>query len=166
MAGRECYHCKQWVEDDEAHDCWTTTERALTSDLPEELQEAYDRLREAAAEIGEQRIYASHNSIMFARKNCHFFVRPKRKHIEFVIFLGRAVRAPQIRKVEESSKAKRAHFLNITHRDQIGAPITDWMREAYELQDRAMKLAVTKPVKRVVKKKAVKHKAKKKAKKR
>ena len=33
MAGRECYHCKQWVEDGEAHDCWTTTEGALTADL-------------------------------------------------------------------------------------------------------------------------------------
>ena len=40
MPGRECYHCKQWIEEGEAHDCWTTTEAALTQDLSEDLQEA------------------------------------------------------------------------------------------------------------------------------
>ena len=77
MAGRECYHCKEWVTDGEPHDCWTTTEAALTGDLPEDLQEAWERLREFGASLGDQRIYASHNSIMFARRSCYFFVRPK-----------------------------------------------------------------------------------------
>ena len=135
MKGHECYHCKQWVDEGEAHDCWTTTEAALTKDLPEDLQDAYARLRESAVELGEQRIYASHSSIMFSRKACHFFVRPKPKHLELVIFLSRAVKARQIKKVVESSKTKRAHIIHITHRDEVEAPITDWMREAYELQD-------------------------------
>jgi hypothetical protein len=82
MAGRECYHCKQWVEEGEAHDCWTTTEAALTKDLSEDLMEAWERLRETAVEFGEQRIYASHHSIMFSRKVCYFFVRPKTKYHE------------------------------------------------------------------------------------
>ena len=56
MAGRECYHCKQWVESGEAHDCWTTTESALTRDLSEDLRDAWDRLRETAADFGDQRI--------------------------------------------------------------------------------------------------------------
>jgi hypothetical protein len=60
MTGRECYHCKQWVEEGEAHDCWTTTEAALTQDLSEELQDAWERLRETAVSFGDQRIYASH----------------------------------------------------------------------------------------------------------
>ena len=137
MKGHECYHCKQWVKAGEAHDCWTTTEAALTKDLSEELQEAYARFRESAVELGEQRIYASHSSIMFSRKACHFFVRPKRKHLELVIFLGRTVKAPAIKKLVESSKTKWAHIVQITHRDQVEAPITDWMREAYELQDSA-----------------------------
>jgi hypothetical protein len=38
MAGRECDHCKQWVKPDEPYDCWTTTEAALTRDLPENLR--------------------------------------------------------------------------------------------------------------------------------
>ena len=135
MKGHECYHCKQWVDAGEAHDCWTTTETALTKDLSEDLRDAYARLRDSAVELGNQRIYASHSSIMFSRKACHFFVRPKRKHLELVIFLGRAVRARQIKKVVESSRAKRAHIVHITHRDEVEAPITDWMKEAYELQD-------------------------------
>jgi hypothetical protein len=132
MASRECYHCKQWVEEGEAHDCWTTTETALTRDLPEDLQGAWERLREEAAEFGEQRIYASHNSIMFSRKSCYFFVRPKKTFLEVCVFLGRAVKAPQIRRVDRSSKTKLVHILRITHRDEVEAPITDWLREAYD----------------------------------
>ncbi len=40
MAGRECYHCKQWADAGEAHDCWTTTDSTLTQDLSEDLQDA------------------------------------------------------------------------------------------------------------------------------
>jgi hypothetical protein len=135
MGGRECYHCKQWIEEGVAHDCWTTTEAALTHELSEDLREAWERLRETAVLFGEQRIYASHNSIMFSRKSCYFFVRPKRHFLEICIFLGRPVKAPQIRRVDRASKTKMAHVLRITHRDEVEAPITDWLREAYELSD-------------------------------
>lgn len=135
MSGRECYHCKQWVADGEPHDCWTTTEAALTQDLSEDLRDAWERLRETAVEFGDQRIYASHSSIMFSRKSCYFFVRPKRNFLELCVFLGRSVKAPQIRRVDRASKAKMVHMLRITHRDEVEAPITDWLREAYELSD-------------------------------
>jgi hypothetical protein len=135
MKGYECYHCKQWVAAGQHHDCWTTTESALTRDLSEDLQDAYARLREAATDLGEQRIYASHHSIMFARRACYFFVRPKKNFLEVVIFLGRALKAPQVRRVEESSRAKRANFIRITHRDEVEPPVTDWLREAYEFVD-------------------------------
>jgi hypothetical protein len=135
MRGHECYHCKQWVEEGEAHDCWTTTESALTRDLSEDLQDAYERLRETAADFGDQRIYASHRCIMFARKVCYFFVRPKRKALELVVFLGRTVKAPQIRRATASSKTKIAHVVHVTHRDEVEPPITDWLAEAYESSD-------------------------------
>jgi hypothetical protein len=133
MAGRECYHCKQWIDEGEAHDCWTTTEAALTEDLSEELKDAWERIREAAVELGEQRIYASGSCIMFARDVCYFFVRPKRSYLEVCVLLGRAVKGPQVRRVEPKSKTKMANLLKITHRDQIESPVTDWLREAYEL---------------------------------
>ena len=155
MKAHECYHCKQWVKEDEEHDCWTTTERALTGDLSEDLQDAYARIRETAVEFGDQRIYASHNSIMFSRKACHFFVKPKRSFLEFWIFLARAVKSPQIKKVVESSRIKRAHLVQIRHRDEVEAPLTDWMREAYELEDHMEELK-KKAAKRPLKKKAAK----------
>ena len=132
MAGHECYHCKQWVDEGEPHDCWTTTERALTQDLSEDLQDAWHRLRETAAEFGDQRIYASHKSIMFARKSCYFFVRPKKSFLEVSIFLGRALKAPQVRRVIRASKAKIVHVVHIRHRDEVEPPIATWLHEAYE----------------------------------
>src|SRR5436190_17278953 len=106
MGGHECYHCKQWIEAGVAHDCWTTTEGALTRDLSEDLRDAWERLRETAADFGEQRIYASHKSIMFSRKVCYFFVRPSKKVLEVWFFLGRAIKAPAIRKAVPTSKVK------------------------------------------------------------
>ena len=135
MAGRQCYHCKQWIEQGEEHDCWTTTETALTEDLSEDLQDAYERLRETALEFGQQRIYASHHSIMFSRSSCYFFVRPKKSYLEVVIFLGRALKAPQVKRSDEASKSKIANFIRITHRDEVEPPITDWLREAYEYSE-------------------------------
>jgi hypothetical protein len=132
VAGHECYHCKQWVEEGEAHDCWTTTEVALTGDLSEDLRDAWDRLRETAAEFGEQRIYASHNSIMFSRRSCYFFVRPKKSFLEVCVFLGRPLKAPQVRRSDASSKAKFYNIIQIRHRDEVESPITDWLREAYD----------------------------------
>ena len=133
MAGRECYHCKQWVEEGEAHDCWTTTEAALTAELSDDLRDAWDRLRETAASFGEQRIYASHKSIMFSRKSCYFFVRPKRSHLEVCVFLGRPLKAPQVRRVDRASKVKTVNIIHVRHRDEVESPITEWLQEAYEL---------------------------------
>jgi hypothetical protein len=137
MSGRECYHCKQWIEEGEAHDCWTTTEAALTDDLSEDLREAWERLRETAVSLGDQRIYASHNSIMFSRRSCYCFVRPKRTFLEVCLFLGRRLRAPQVRRAMPTSKTKIAHIVQIRHRDEVEAPFTLWLKEAYRLPDTA-----------------------------
>jgi hypothetical protein len=141
MPGRECYHCKQWIEEGEAHDCWTTTEAALTEELSEDLQDAWERLRETAVSFGDQRIYASHHSIMFSRKSCYFFVRPKRNYLELCVFLGRTVKAPQVKRIDRASKTKVVHIIQIRHRDEVEAPITDWLSEAYRLQDAPAKKA-------------------------
>jgi hypothetical protein len=133
MAGRECYHCRQWIEEGQEHDCWTTTEGALTRDLSEDLQDAWERLRETAVSLGDQRIYASHNSIMFSRRSCYFFVRPKKNFLEVCVFLGRPLKAPQVRRVDRVSKSKVVHVIQIRHRDEVEPPVTDWLEEAYDL---------------------------------
>jgi Domain of unknown function (DUF5655) len=134
VPGHECYHCKQWIAEGEAHDCWTTTETALTEDLSQDLRDAWERLRQTAAGFGEQRIYASHHSIMFSRKSCYFFVRPKKSFLELCVFLDRVVNAPQVRRVDRTSKSRTAHIIQIRHRDEVESPITDWLHEAYDLQ--------------------------------
>jgi hypothetical protein len=134
-AGRECPHCKQWIAPGEAHDCWTTTESALTRDLSEDLRDAWERLRETASGFGEQRIYASGTAIMFSRKACYFFVRPKVKYLEACIFLGRKLKDGQVHSVRQASKTKIAHLVRITHRDEVESPVTDWLLEAYDVSD-------------------------------
>lgn len=135
MPARQCHHCRQWIQPGEPHDCWTTTEAALTRDLTEELREAWGRIREAAAAFGEQRIYASGHAIMFARNTCYFFVRPKKQYLEVCFFLGRTIKSPQVRRVDPVSKSKLVHNVRVTHRDEVEAPLTDWLREAYEKSD-------------------------------
>src|SRR5260370_30905049 len=135
MPGRECHHCTQWIEEGEAHDCWTTTEAALTDDLSDDLRDAWERIRETAVELGDQRIYASGTAIMFSRESCYFFVRPRRSFLQVCVFLGRAVRAPQVRRVERKSTSKLVNIIHIRHRDEVEPPITDWLPEAYALGD-------------------------------
>ncbi|HEY2384691.1 MAG TPA: DUF5655 domain-containing protein [Terriglobia bacterium] len=133
---RTCYHCKEEVAEGAKHDCWTTTERDLTRGLSEDLMDAWERLRETASEFGEQRIYASHRSIMFSRTSCYFFVRPKKAFLEIWFFLGRKLKDKRIRNVVATSKVKYGHMVRLVHRDEVEAPITDWLREAYEVSER------------------------------
>jgi hypothetical protein len=125
----------------------------LTAGLSEDLREAWQRLRETAAEFGDQRIYASHNSIMFARTSCYFFVRPKRSVLEVCVFLGRAVKSPHVRRSDRTSKTKFFNVIQIRHRDQVEAPITDWLREAYDFSE------APQPARAVAKKKKTKRTA-------
>src|SRR5215475_13567794 len=72
---------------------------------------------------------------MFSRKVCYFFVRPKTKYLELCVMLGRPLKAPQVRSVMRGSRSKYANMIRITHRDEVEAPITDWLREAYDAHD-------------------------------
>jgi hypothetical protein len=148
MPSRQCYHCKQQVDAGEPHDCWTTTEAALTHDLSDDLRDAWERLRETAAAFGDQRIYASHKSIMFSRTACYFFVRPKRQFLEVCVFLGRSLRARQVRRSDRTSRTKVAHTIHIRHRDEVEGPIVEWLQEAYELAGGRVGLAEAARVKR------------------
>lgn len=160
MPGRKCYHCGKWLEDPKGHDCWTTTEEKLTEELSEDLMDAWLRIRETATAFGEQRIYASHRSIMFARKNCYFFVRPGKSFLEVCFFLGREIKHPFIKKTHPSSKIKTGHLCRVIHRDEVEVPFTDWLKEAYEVSETLKAVAAKK--KAAVKKKSPVKKTKKK----
>jgi hypothetical protein len=53
------------------------------------------------------------------------------------VFLGRRLKAPQVRQVDSASKTRFFHILRVTHRDEVEAPITDWLQEAYEFNGAA-----------------------------
>jgi hypothetical protein len=135
VPARQCHHCKQWIQPGEAHDCWTTTEAALTRNLAEDLRDAWERIRETAAAFGQQRIYASGHAIMFARRTCYLFVRPKKQYLEVCVFLGREIKSQQVQRIHRASKSKFVHILRVAHRDEVERPVTDWMREAYDVSN-------------------------------
>jgi hypothetical protein len=41
MAGRGCYHCKQWVEAGDPHDCWTAGGDEVEAPITDWLHQAY-----------------------------------------------------------------------------------------------------------------------------
>jgi hypothetical protein len=40
-----------------------------------------------------------------------------------------------VRRVDRVSTSKVVHVIQIRHRDEVEAPVTDWLREAYEFSD-------------------------------
>ena len=116
-----------------SYDHWETTEEALTQDLEEDLLDAWHKVREFAAGLGEQRIYASGKAIMFAKKVCYAFVRPKKAYLELVIFLPDETLRPGFKTVKAVSKTKYAHTFRLVHGDQVEDVVTDALSEAYAL---------------------------------
>jgi|ERR1700684_798728 Domain of unknown function (DUF5655) len=107
------------------------TEAELTDGLDEDLHDAWQKLRAFAADLGPQRIYASALSIMFARKVCYFFVRPRKTFLEVWIFLPRKIEG--LRSMHGPTKKERhCNLFKLVHADQIEEPLADWIREAFD----------------------------------
>jgi hypothetical protein len=70
---------------------------------------------------------------MFSRRSCYFFVRPRKSFLEVCVFLPRGLKNPRVRRADRASKTKVANMIRVIHRDEVEAPLTDWLREAYEL---------------------------------
>jgi hypothetical protein len=107
------------------------TEAELIDGLDEDLRDAWHKLRDFAAGLGTQRIYASALSIMFSRKVCYFFVRPKKTFLEVWIFLPHKIEGLKFMS-SAAQKVKYCNLFKLIHADQIEAPLTDWIREAFD----------------------------------
>lgn len=107
------------------------TEAELVDDLNEDLRDAWKKLRAFAADLGPQRIYASALSIMFARKVCYFYVRPRKTFIEVWIFLPRKIEGLTAMH-GPTKKVRYCNLFKLIHADQVEAPLTDWVQEAFE----------------------------------
>ena len=98
----------------------------------EDFSEAWAKLKDFEDSLGKQRVYTSERAIMFARRICHAFVRPKKSYLELCFFLDHPVRSAEV-KVQARSKVKFAHTYRLVHPDQVEPPLTDWLRKAYDL---------------------------------
>lgn len=106
------------------------TESELIDGLDEDLRDAWQKLRAFAAGLGPQRIYASALSIMFARKVCYFYVRPRKTFLEIWIFLPHEIEG--LRSMHgPTKKARYCNLFKLVHADQVEEPLTDWIREAF-----------------------------------
>lgn len=113
------------------------TEQDLIEELDEDLKDAWKKLKDFAGALGPQRIYASGNAIMFSRKHCYLFVRPRRSYLETCIFLPEPIESSEIRRSQSVSKTRFANLYKLVHEDQVDEPLTDWVREAYEVMPAA-----------------------------
>jgi hypothetical protein len=113
-----------------SHYDWNVTEAQLIDGLDDDLRDAWHKLRAFAAGLGAQRIYASALSIMFSKKVCYFFVRPRKRFLEVWIFLPRKIEGLTSMH-GPTKKVKYCNLFKVVHADQIEAPLTDWIREAF-----------------------------------
>ena len=114
-----------------SHYDWNVTEAQLTDGLDEDLRDAWQKLRAFAVGLGAQRIYASAQSIMFSKKICYFFVRPRKKFLELWIFLPRRIEGLRFMQ-GPTKKEKYCNLFKVIHADQIEEPLTGWIREAFD----------------------------------
>ncbi len=105
----------------------------MTAILEDEPLEAWKKLKTFAESLGEQRIYCSKKSIMFARRVCYLFVRPKKKKIEICLFLDRKVTHSAFKEIKSYSKNRYSHVVEIYHEDSVEEPLTGWIQKAWEL---------------------------------
>ncbi len=109
----------------------TFTEAELIDGLSEDLRDAWKKLRAFAVTLGTQRIYASAQSIMFAKKVCYFYVSPRKTALEVWIFLPHKLKGLTFMQ-GPGKKVKYCNLFKAVHPDQIEEPLTDWLREAFE----------------------------------
>ena len=113
----------------------TRSEAEQFEGLSEDFIDAWKALRTFALSLGTQEApHTSHRSIMFGRKLCYLFVRPKKNYVEVNFFLPRAIESELLKKVTPTGGTKKrfGHVLALLHADQVEMPLTDWIREAYQ----------------------------------
>lgn len=111
-------------------DHYNRSEDFLVEPLDEDLKDAWFKIREFGEGLGPQRIYASGRAIMFSKKVCYFFVRPKKKYLETVIFLKRPQISENFKSVV-STKVKWSHTFRLVHADQVEGELTEAISDAF-----------------------------------
>ncbi len=108
-----------------------TTEAELLAPLSIELKSAWIKLKKYSLTLGDQKIYASGKAIMFSKKHCFFFVRPRKTFLEVVIFLPEPHHQKDFKSITAVSKKKFAHTFKLIHEDQVEGVLTTAIEKAY-----------------------------------
>lgn len=106
-------------------------ERDVVGGLRGELRVAWRVLRSLARGLGPQRLYASNRSVMFARRHCYAFVRPRSTFLEVCFFARHPIRGAGL-KVRKRSSRKHAHTFKVERAEHVDA-LMPWLEEAYLL---------------------------------
>lgn len=130
-----CLSCLEKYDPRKNHDCHPPNERDLFRMLDEDLQDAFAALKDRASGFGDQKIYNNARAVMFSRRVCYMFVRPKKSHLELCFFLPRKEASEGIKRIAPVSKTKFAHTVRLVHADQVEAPLLDWLGEAYRFAE-------------------------------
>jgi hypothetical protein len=101
-------------------------------ELTGELREAWIQLRGFAVSLGEQKVYASAKAVMFSRSSCYFFVRVQKSALSVCVFLPEPAPHAAWRSIQAVSRRKHAHTVLVQHEDQVEAPLTEWLRLAWQ----------------------------------
>lgn len=108
------------------------SEQEQMRDMNEDLRDAWVKLRGFANSLGEHKFHTSAKAMMFTRRLCFMFARPKKAWIEVTFFLPDEIRHPQIHSAERTSKTRAANIVRLVHSDQVIEPFTDWVRAAFD----------------------------------
>lgn len=133
----KCPLCSRWIsrkseEHLGTHHCVEPTEHEVVGHLEGDLRDAWLKLRSAALELGEQRIHASAKAVMFSRSTCYFFVRTRKSALELCVFLPTPLTHAMVKRVQAVSKTKFAHTILVQHEDSVEAPLTNWIKSAWD----------------------------------
>lgn len=101
-------------------------------EMSDDLRDAWQKLRGFANSLGDYKFHTSAKAMMFTRRLCFMFARPKKSYLEVVFFLPEVLDHPHVRKGNRVSKTRAANNFRLVHADQVDAPFTDWVRAAFE----------------------------------
>ena len=129
-----CKSCRGFfpIQEKESHACLVPSPESVMSELTETQFEIWEQFKLLVQEFSDYYCYASKRSVMFSRRVCFCFLRPRSKDIEIFFFLGRELDSSIINKVEKRSETKFAHRVILKHSERLEEPLTSWLHEAYE----------------------------------
>ena len=104
-------------------------------EMSDDLRDAWLKLRRFANALGEQKFHTSAKAMMFTRRLCYMFVRPKKAYLEVTFFSPDEIAHPQIAKATRVSKTRASNIYKLVHADQVEEPLTQWVRGAWEISE-------------------------------